>query len=108
VAERIEFEMSPEELLSHGSLKAELIRVLSQTIKDAGLDRLFTDGTRVSCSTVDLSVEPDVVFMSWEASPIGESIESKPAAQPSRFIELDGDQDWVTEIMSDSSVTKDI
>ena len=77
MAERIEFEMSPEELLSHGSLKAELIRVLSQTIKDAGLDRLFTDGSRVSCSTVDLSVESDVVFMSRKASPIGGSVESQ-------------------------------
>lgn len=108
VAGCIEVEMSPEEIFSHGSLKVELIRVISQITKDRNSGRLFTDSTRVSCPAVDLSVEPDIVFVSREALSRGRvQLVPKSGGQPGRFMELEGPPDLVVEIVSDSSVTKD-
>ncbi len=108
LAGRIEVDMSPEDFFCHGTLKVELIRVLSQRVKDAGSGHLVTDRTRVSCPDADLSAEPDIVFVSNESLDTGRArLVAAAAGHPRRYVELEGAPDLVVEIVSDRSVVKD-
>jgi len=104
----IEVDMSPADLFCHGVLKTEIVGVLGRIAKQARSGYLFSDRARVSCPEADLSVEPDVVFVSAEALASGRvRLVPKAGGGPDRFIELEGAPDLIVEIVSDSSVTKD-
>ena len=112
LAGRIEVDMSPEDFFCHGTLKVELIRVLSQRVKDTGSGHLVSDRTRVSCPEADLSAEPDIVFVSDEALAAGRArlvaaATGAPSGPPGRYVELEGAPDLVVEIVSDRSEAKD-
>ena len=83
--------MSPENLYCHGALKMEMSTVLNQRIKRENRGRLYSDSTRVVCPAVQLSVEPDLVFVS-RASYSGGQIVSVPNArnEEDQFIEFEG------------------
>ncbi|MEW6749834.1 MAG: Uma2 family endonuclease [Candidatus Latescibacterota bacterium] len=105
---RIEVDMSPEDFFCHGTLKTEIVGVLHQLVKRGDLGYLLTDRTRVSCPEADLSVEPDVVFVSHGALDTGRVVLVPGASrEPGRYVEVEGPPDLVVEIVSDSSVTKD-
>lgn len=108
VAGHIEVDISPEDFFSHGTLKTEIIAALGQVLKQTEAGYLLTDSTRVSCPAVDLSVEPDVVFISDQSLDSGRvRLVPKADAQPDRYVEVEGPPDLIVEIVSDSSVTKD-
>jgi len=105
---RIEVDMSPEDLYMHGKIKTEVVRVLADLVKREGLGDLYTDSTRVSAPQADLSVEPDVVFVSHESLQSGRvRLVPKASREPDRYIELEGAADLIVEIVSDRSVRKD-
>jgi Uma2 family endonuclease len=105
---RIEVDMSPEDFFSHGTLKTEIIRGLMNIVKTAGLGELVTDSTRISSPVADLSVEPDVVFISEESLESGRvRLIPKASHEPDRYVEVEGAPDLIVEIVSDSSATKD-
>ncbi len=105
---RIEVDMSPEDLFCHGTLKVELVRVLGQRVKEGSSGHLFTDRTRVSSSDADLSVEPDVVFVSHDTLSTGRvRLVPKASGEPGRYVEFEGGPDLIVEIVSDTSVKKD-
>jgi Uma2 family endonuclease len=107
VGSRIEVDMSPEDLFTHGSVKAEIVRVLGNLCKARSM-HLFTGETRVSSADGDVSAEPDVVVVSDAALSDGR-VRLVPSAggRPDRYVELEGGVDLIVEIVSDSSVTKD-
>ena len=106
---RIEVDMSPEDFLSHGVVKCEVIRVLGARIKKMRLGYLVSDRTRVTCPKVELSVEPDIVFVSKSRLSAGRvRLVPKASGEPDRFVEVEGGPDLVVEIASDSSVGKDL
>jgi len=108
IAGCIEVDMSPEDIFSHGTLKSEIVCVLASLAKTHAEGHLLTDSTRVSCPEADLSVEPDVVFISEESLDSGRvHLVPKATREPDRFIEVEGPPDLVVEIVSDSSETKD-
>lgn len=108
LAGRIEVDMSPEDFFCHGTLKTEMVRVLSQRIKRQGLGYLVVDQTRVSSVEADFSVEPDVVFLSHEALAQGRvRLVPKAGGEPGRYVEVEGAPDLIVEIVSDRSVQKD-
>lgn len=108
LAGRIEVDMSPEDFFCHGTLKTEVVRVLSQRIKRQGLGYLVADQTRVSSVEADLSVEPDVVFLSHETLAGGlVRLVPKVGGEPGRYVEVEGAPDLIVEIVSDRSVEKD-
>src|SRR3990172_3727392 len=105
---RIEVDMSPEDLYSHGTLKAKLCAVLQRIVDDDDIGELFVDRTRVVNLAANLSVEPDLVFVSWQSLETGK-VRPVPRGTggEERYIELEGSPDLVVEIVSDSSVLKD-
>ena len=108
IAGRIEVDMSPEDLFCHGALKTEIVATLHQRVKRLGLGHLFTDSTRVCCPHADLSVEPDVVFVSHASLDTGRvRLVPKAGGEPGRYVELEGPPDLIVEIVSDASVNKD-
>ena len=108
ISGRIEVDMSPEDLFCHGTLKTEIIGVLYRRVKQEALGHLFTDSTRVSCLEADLSVEPDVVFVSHKALDEGRvRLVPRATQEPGRYVELEGAPDLIVEIVSDSSIGKD-
>jgi hypothetical protein len=108
LAGTIEVDMSPEDIFCHGVLKAEVAAVLQRRIKVHGLGLLLIDSTRVVCAGADLSVEPDVVFVSQASIRDGRvRLVPKATGEPGRFVEIEGPPDIVVEIVSDTSVEKD-
>ncbi len=105
----IEVDMSPEDIFGHGTLKSEIVMAFNQkarTLAKGGF--VLTDSTRVSCPDADLSVEPDVIFISDESLDSGRvRLVPKATREPDRFIEIEGPPDVIVEIVSDSSETKD-
>jgi len=108
IAGRIDVDMSPEDLHTHGKLKIELVRVLSQRVKKDELGELYSDRTRASCAEADLSVEPDVVFVSESSLDTGRvRLVPKAGGGADRYVELEGPPDLIVEIVSDASARKD-
>jgi len=105
----VEVDRSPEDLYTHGAVKTTLTARLYPLIVDGGRGTLFSDSTRVVSPAAGLSVEPDVVVVLWDSLQQGR-IREIPAAKADedRFIELEGAPDLIVEIVSDSSVRKDL
>jgi Uma2 family endonuclease len=82
--------------------------VLGDVVKAGDLGDLQSDRTRVSNPEADLSVEPDLVFLSHEAFDSGRvSLTAKASGEADRYVEVVGSPDLVVEIVSDRSVKKD-
>lgn len=108
LAGRIEVDMTPEELDAHGSVKIAVIFALEGLVRGARSGRLYSDKVRVSSPKTDLSVEPDIVFISKRSLASGRVRRvPKARARPGRYVEIEGPPDLVMEIVSDSSVAKD-
>jgi Uma2 family endonuclease len=104
----IEVDMSPEDLFCHGTLKGDIFATLHHRVRRDRLGHLFTDSSRVSCPAADLSVEPDIVFLSHQALATDRvRLVPKTGADSGRFVEMEGPPDLIVEVVSDSSVTKD-
>lgn len=107
LGEEIFVDMSPERIGSHNALKTELFRVLSQLVRAESLGYFFSDGVLVSHEAAGVSNEPDAVFASYEAVRSGRVV-FDPTADGRDWIELVGSPDFVAEIVSPSSVGKDV
>jgi Uma2 family endonuclease len=108
IAGRIDVNMSPEDLHTHGKLKTELVIVLGRWIKQEGLGEFYSDRARVSCVDAQLSAEPDVVFVAESSLDSGRvRLVPKSGAVADRYVELEGPPDLIVEIVSDASVRKD-
>lgn len=104
----IEVDMSPEDLHTHGTPKTELLVVIGTRVRQQALGELYIDRTRVSSLEADLSVEPDIVFVSHESLESGRvRLVPRAGGQADRYIELEGAPDLIIEVVSDSSAGKD-
>jgi Uma2 family endonuclease len=105
----LEVDMSPEDLQTHSLAKTEIATALHLLVARQGLGEVYIDRARISSPQADLSVEPDIVVVLWEALDSGR-LRYIPAAsgEPGRFIEMEGAPDVVVEILSNSSVGKDL
>jgi Uma2 family endonuclease len=108
LAGSVEADLSPEDLQTHGAVKAAIAASLHALIVEGDLGQLFIDRARVSSPAADLSAEPDLVIVLWE------SLETRrvrylPSARrgSERCAEIEGGPDLVVEIVSDSSWRKD-
>ena len=109
VSGQIEIDMSPEDLFMHSTPKTEIAMGIYARVKQMETGgEVFVDRTRITCPTADLSVEPDIVYISHQTLD-SEKIKLVPKAseEPDRYIEIEGPPDLVVEIVSDSSEGKD-
>ncbi len=105
---RIEVEMSPEDLFTHGSLKVRVCHEIQDRVDELDLGHVFVGETRVSSPDGNVSAEPDVVLVTHAALHDGRArLVPKASGDPQRFIEIEGAPDLIVEIVSDSSVKKD-
>jgi len=108
VAGRIEVDMSPEDLFCHGAPRIELVGALASLVKKGDRGDLWTTRVRVSCPNADLSVQPDLVFVSKASITSGRMrLVPKPTGEPDRYVELEGPPDLVAEIVDEATLTKD-
>ncbi len=105
---RIEIDMSPEEIFSHGTPKVEILRVIANRLLENDFGMVLGDSTRVSSIEAGLSAEPDVVFVSHRRIQSGQ-VKITPAKKQRRNsgVELVGGVDMVAEILSRGSIKKD-
>ncbi len=104
---RIEVDMSPENLFTHGTLKTELAARIYGVIREANRGEVFVDRTRVVCPAADLSVEPDVVVVTHASIDAGRVAFVPASSDSGSFVEIEGGPDLVVEIVSNASVHKD-
>lgn len=105
---RIEIDMAPEAMYSHGRPKVELVVVIGQLVKQLSAGDIFTDRMRISSVPGDVSAEPDLVFISHDAIDSGRvKLVPKTSVGDEDFIEIEGSPDLIVEVVSDSSVAKD-
>lgn len=105
---RIEVDMSPEDLFTHGTLKFQLAGRIEDRVAELDVGHGFVGETRISSIPANLSAEPDVVVVTYDAIDSGRvRLIPKATQREGRYIEIEGGPDLVAEIVSDSSVTKD-
>jgi Uma2 family endonuclease len=105
---RIEVDMSPEDLFTHGTLKGQVFSKIEHRVEELDLGYAFVGQTRVSSIGGNLSAEPDVVVISHDALEKGRvRLVPKSTGEQGRYVEIEGAVDLIVEIVSDSSVVKD-
>jgi len=108
LAGQIEVDMSPEDLFTHGAAKAEIATELQVRVTRPGLGSVFVDRARIASGPAQLSVEPDVVVVLWETIDAGKVRLVPRKRSADRYLEIEGGPDVVVEVVSDSSVHKDL
>lgn len=99
-------DMSPERLYSHGQVRVEITRVLSNFVVKRDLGKFYTYGARFVHEEAAVSNEPDAMFARWETLKRSQ-LRPIPTEDQQDYIELEGAPDWVLEVASPSSRTKD-
>ena len=109
IAGRIEVDMSPEDLFTHGTLKLQVASKIEQRVAELDLGHTFVAEARISSIEGNVSAEPDVVVISYAALEDGSvKLVPKATGEEGRYVEIEGAVDLIVEIVSDSSVTKDM
>lgn len=98
-------DLTMEQLFTHNQVKTKLTAILSQLVDAENNGYLFADGVRVSNPQAELSSEPDVVFVTFDA--IRQERVKLVRGQLGGYVELEGSPELVVEIVSPSSVRKD-
>jgi Uma2 family endonuclease len=98
-------DLTMEQLYTHNQVKGEFAIVLGSLVKVVQNGRFFHDRTSLSNPAVDLSTEPDGLFVSYD-SLRQQRIRQVQGAQAG-YVELEGTPDMVLEVVSESSVHKD-
>jgi Uma2 family endonuclease len=100
-------DMSPEAFPSHGSVKAEISRVIGNINVKEDLGEFYPDRSLLTNDDAGLSTEPDGMFGLEETLEAGRLREVPLKGRPQDTKEFQGTPDWVLEIVSESSVYKD-
>jgi Uma2 family endonuclease len=104
----IYLEMGNEELESHNKVKTTITRVLSTLVVERDLGEFFSDGVLITNKDAGVSNNPDAVFISWDGEDAGRIHYVPREDAEGQYTELVGTPDWVLEIVSNSSVRKDV
>jgi Uma2 family endonuclease len=99
-------DMSKEQAFSHNQVKTQFAMKIGILVEQGRLGRFFGDGMRLSDPEADLSHVPDGIFVSKQSLQTGRVRLIEGAKEG--FIELEGSPDMVLEVVSQSSVRKDL
>lgn len=98
-------DMSQEELETHAAVKAEVSRVLLNLNHDLELGKFYLDGVLIVNEEAGVTNNPDGVAVFWESLELGRVVLRE---RDGKILEIEGNPDWTLEIVSDSSVRKDL
>jgi Uma2 family endonuclease len=108
VAGEVFLEMSPEAIESHNKVKTELTRAVATSVGELDLGEVYGDRALLTNVEAALSTEPDLCFASWETLTSGKLRFTEKANRADDYIEIEGTPDLVVEVVSDSSMRKDL
>jgi Uma2 family endonuclease len=97
-------DMSNEDFERHVSLKGAIFAAIYRMMLDEDLGQVYQDGGLVTNEAAKLASNPDAVAVLWRTLEKGRV---KLHSEEGRCTELQGSPDWVLEVVSPSSVTKD-
>jgi Uma2 family endonuclease len=100
-------DMSPEVLEGHSKVKAVIVGSLGRLNEKCDLGELFPDGVLLTNLSAKLSTEPDGSFISWESLKAERVKYIARKEKAGEYIEVQGSPDWVLEVVSMFSGTKD-
>ena len=106
IGTEIFIDMSPERIDSHGSVKTEVFTVIGSIVRKKKKGRIFFDRTRIVHAAAVVSNEPDAFFATFATLKKGD-LRKVRTPSGDDFIEFEGAPDWILEVVSPSSVTKD-
>lgn len=95
-----------EQLYTHNQVKAQVGAILTVMVNASGQGLYIPDGMQLSNVAADLSTVPDGLFVSYASFQSGR-VRQIAGRQPG-VIELEGTPDMVLEVVSESSVEKDM
>jgi Uma2 family endonuclease len=101
-------EMSPESIDTHNRVKVEVTSALHTLVRAMDIGEVFADRALLTHEAARLSTEPDAMLATWETLSSGRLKSVPKKNRPDDAIELVGTPDLVVEIVSDSSVRKDL
>jgi Uma2 family endonuclease len=97
---------SPEELFTHNQVRLEITTVLKELDRARGNGYLFGRGARFLNGKADISVEPDILFVSFDRLRDGlAKFGGRPRCEPTR---IEGSPDCVIEVLSNVSEKNEI
>ncbi|MBI3821547.1 MAG: Uma2 family endonuclease [Planctomycetes bacterium] len=99
-------DMSPERLKSHGSVKTAVEGTVIPLVLKRKKGKIFFDRARVVNVKAGVSNEPDGVFATFDSFK-SRKVRLVPTKDEDDYIEIEGSPDWILEVVSRSSVTKD-
>jgi Uma2 family endonuclease len=100
--------MSPESLETHNKVKTEFTSGLARHVREHDLGEVYSDRSLLTNVEARVSTEPDFLFIAWATSEAGRVTLGRRKHRAEEFIEIIGTPDLVLEIVSDSSVRKDL
>jgi Uma2 family endonuclease len=100
-------DLSVEDIYRHNLVKAEFAEVLGRLVRSLANGRFPHDGVLLRNSAADLSTEPDAMFVSYDALRSGR-VQRLEGKKPPSYVQLDGSPEMVLEVVSETSVHKDI
>ena len=109
LAGEIDADMCSEAIDTHGSPKIAIIRTFGALVLDSDLGDVQTSTTRFNSPLAAVSTEPDVVVVLRESIESGR-VRLAPSVRkgPEKIMAFEGAADLIVEIVSDSSVSKDL
>jgi hypothetical protein len=99
-------DMSKQQLFSHLAIKNEFGYVLTGIIKSGQLGMLFPDGAFLANVAADIGGNPDATFITYAA--LDENRVRLIEGKKGGYVEVEGSPDMVLEVVSASSVRKDL
>jgi Uma2 family endonuclease len=99
-------DVMPEQLFSHNDVKLEFAEFIRGIFKHDRRGRFFGDRSLVTNTEAGLSTEPDGTVVLYESEDAGRVRFVEGAV--SGFVEIEGSPDLTLEVVSDSSVEKDV
>ena len=100
-------DMTWERLASHVLVKSAVYNALGPRVDRKDMGKFFPDGAGLVNVAANVANAPDGMFASWSSFAEGRVRKVPSNRKPDDYAELEGTPDWVMEIFSDSSVTKD-
>src|ERR1051325_3510831 len=98
--------MPKEDVFTHAAVKTPVAVELGGLFRDLDLGDFYINGVLVTNVEAELSGNPDMVGILWQSLESGKV--RYVTNKKDRSVEIEGSPDWLLEIVSDSSVKKDL